>query len=713
MTVVRLSGPAAVTPGLRIPDADAAWWLSQVHLRLRREIGWCWQQRLGRSDPRDGSLPPVTDACDEALDWVRFADQKRRFLGEDPTGRHLTACLEALNRPDGATGTWATVAGALDLEPAAQFVLALALAQRLDAGLAPVFAACMNDHSRPYPTLALAQRLWDDPAEVAIAAAGTAALSERGLIRRGESFDGSVGWQAPLEMPARVANALAGFSAPGSAETMPRVEPAAVVLGDERELLAWRLASQAPRALEIVPLHGPAGADFGAWAAALAAAGARPLLRAPDGLVIAPEALAEHSTLAWFAGADLLLPEGLLAAGRRIDAVLTQCQGVPVRWFLPVSDRQVLAGLPPALLQPETAVTPLSYEGRVRLLSDGLGGRAEPLREAVEDCARRFRLEAPAIRRITAGLACRPGLDGTMLLNACRVEAQMRLGHLAQRVVPRFTAADLVLPSPQARQFAEVERAMRALTRVHYHWGTARAWSEGGLAVLFCGPPGTGKTMAAEALAEGLGLELYRIDLSQVVNKYVGETEKNLRQVFDAAEVSDCILFFDEADALFGKRTEVKDAHDRFANIEISYLLERMERFKGMAILATNRRKDLDEAFVRRLRAIIEFPVPGPAERERIWRAGIPAHVDAAALDFRFLARQFVLSGGHIRSVIFNACLQAAHGPIEAALPPGKAGRLTMRDVLVQVRRELEKLNRSATDEQFGPYAGRMAEWAA
>ena len=152
---------------------------------------------------------------------------------------------------------------------------------------------------------------------------------------------------------------------------------------------------------------------------------------------------------------------------------------------------------------------------------------------------------------------------------------------------------------------------MTNLTRVHYEWGTARAWNEGGLAALFAGPPGTGKTMAAEAIADALRLPLYRIDLSQVVNKYIGETEKNLRRLFDAADAADVILFFDEADALFGKRTEVKDAHDRYANLEISYLLERMERFKGLAILATNRKKDLDEAFLRRLRFVVDFPLPG------------------------------------------------------------------------------------------------------
>jgi SpoVK/Ycf46/Vps4 family AAA+-type ATPase len=319
----------------------------------------------------------------------------------------------------------------------------------------------------------------------------------------------------------------------------------------------------------------------------------------------------------------------------------------------------------------------------------------------------------PAIRRIAADLHGVPGLDAAQLAAACRGAAEDRHDDTTQRVTPRFTLGDLVLPPAQLRQVHEIRTAMRMLTAVHYRWGTARVWNEGGLAVLFCGPPGTGKTMAAEALASDLGLDLYRIDLSQVVNKYIGETEKNLRRVFDAAEASDCILFFDEADALFGKRTEVKDAHDRFANIEISYLLERMERFKGLAILATNRRKDVDEAFLRRLRYVVEFPVPGIAERERIWRAGIPAQVDATDLEFRFLARQFAFTGGHIRSVIFNACLQAAGTPPEAPLPAGKVGRLTMRDVLVQVKRELDKLNRAAGNEQFGAYARNIAEWAA
>jgi SpoVK/Ycf46/Vps4 family AAA+-type ATPase len=218
---------------------------------------------------------------------------------------------------------------------------------------------------------------------------------------------------------------------------------------------------------------------------------------------------------------------------------------------------------------------------------------------------------------------------------------------------------------------------------------------------LFAGPPGTGKTMAAEVIAAELDLPMYRIDLSQVVNKYIGETEKNLRRLFDAADASDLILFFDEADALFGKRTEVKDAHDRYANLEISYLLERMERFKGLGVLATNRKQDLDEAFLRRLRFVIDFPLPGEDERQRIWRQMIPPHVEAKEIDFDFLARQFPLAGGHIRSIVFHACLQSAD----------TAGRrqLTMLPILAAVKSEYEKLNRSISLEQFGQYEETLA----
>ena len=316
-------------------------------------------------------------------------------------------------------------------------------------------------------------------------------------------------------------------------------------------------------------------------------------------------------------------------------------------------------------------------------------------------------LENYNIRELLAMLVT-PEMRRKMELARYTNEATVELDNLAQPVAPRFDPDELILPADQRRQFQEILHAMQTLRIVHYHWGTAQAWNESGIAVMFCGLPGTGKTMAAEAIATALTLPIFRVDLSQVVNKYIGETEKNLKRIFDAAELSDCILFFDEADALFGKRTEVKDAHDRFANIEVSYLLERMERFKGLAILATNRRKDLDEAFVRRLRFIIEFPMPGVEERYLIWRLVFPKEVDVSDIDFDYLARQFQLSGGNIRSIAFNACLRSAK-----ADQPSDRGKVLMPDLLIALKRELEKLNRTADDELFGCYSDVIKEQLA
>jgi SpoVK/Ycf46/Vps4 family AAA+-type ATPase len=359
-----------------------------------------------------------------------------------------------------------------------------------------------------------------------------------------------------------------------------------------------------------------------------------------------------------------------------------------------------LNGIPAHLPLPGIPVPEFSFHERTALWKRLLGARAKGLDAAVNECSRRFRYEKESIYKIGESINALPGtITAEDFVAACRAHLESDLGDLAQKVTPRFNEETLILPHKQHVQFREVARAMKSLTEVHYNWGTARAWNESGISVLFAGSPGTGKTMAAEVLARELDLPIYRIDLSQVVNKYIGETEKNLKRLFDAADISDMILFFDEADSLFGRRTEVKDAHDRYANLEISYLLERMERFKGMAILATNRKKDLDEAFLRRLRYIVEFPFPEIEERKRIWRQVIPGAVDYSGVDINFLARKFQLTGGHIRSAVLNACLQCAAGA-------GAAKVLNMEQMIIAVKREYDKMERSVGPEYFGPYAG-------
>ena len=234
------------------------------------------------------------------------------------------------------------------------------------------------------------------------------------------------------------------------------------------------------------------------------------------------------------------------------------------------------------------------------------------------------------------------------LWQACREQVGWQLGRLAQRLTPCYTWDDIVLPDDLMRQLREIADQVAARPQVYESWGFGARLPRGrGISALFSGPSGTGKTMAAEILANHLQLDLYRIDLAGVVSKYIGETEKNLRNVFDAAEQSGAILFFDEADALFGKRSEVKDSHDRYANIEVNYLLQRMEDYRGLAILCTNRRAALDRAFLRRLRFLVEFPFPDGENRCRIWQKVFPPQAPLASLDLEALSRLEISRGQH------------------------------------------------------------------
>ncbi len=709
---VRAAVTASVTlnPGLQVADPGCAYWLAQVMLRLRREIAWCRYQRGEGVPTAAGRLPPITDPAQDSLDLSRWRHEQRAFFAADVTARYLSESIAALGQSQAASrhrGDWAWIAAQSRLTPAAQFVLACALCARIDASIGPVCAAAQNDLSRPWPTLALAQRLWGDPLAITACADERHTLFRHGLLTlptQGETLD----WQQPLEMPALLAQALSTVSVPipdvvPSGSSRPRDWPQAM-----RPLLA-RLHSAPPTAMQVLPLQAARGTDFTAWARALAQAEGRGLMVLGDDARTSG-GLSALATLCWLRGMDLLLPEQWLSCSPSMaEHWFASVAALPLRWYLPITDGESLAhGVPASLLLPTCTLPVLNVEQRRSQLASALQGCAPGLRAAVPEAAHRFRLgERPLARVAAAAMALDREAGAGELFALCRAEAGLELDGLVNPVTPRFALDELVLPPAPLQQLREIVAAMGVLGRVHHEWGTALAWNESGLSVLFCGPPGTGKTMAAEALASELQLPMYRIDLSQVVNKYIGETEKNLRRIFDAAETSDCLLFFDEADALFGKRTEVRDAHDRFANIEISYLLERMERFKGLAVLASNRRKDLDEAFTRRLRHIVEFPVPGTSERERLWRQVFPERVDVSGLDCRWLAQQFELAGGHIRSAAFNACLLAA-----SAQTPKQSPRVEMAHVLIAIKRELEKMNRVADREQFGRYAALMEDVA-
>jgi SpoVK/Ycf46/Vps4 family AAA+-type ATPase len=280
---------------------------------------------------------------------------------------------------------------------------------------------------------------------------------------------------------------------------------------------------------------------------------------------------------------------------------------------------------------------------------------------------------------------------GVALWDAGCSQARPRLEDLAQRLVPRATWDDLVLAEGEKAMLREIATHVAHRTTVYETWGFSGTSSRGlGISALFAGASGTGKTMAAEVLASTLRLDLYRIDLSGVVSKYIGETEKNLRRVFDAADEGGAILFFDEADALFGKRSEVKDSHDRYANIEINYLLQRMESYRGLAVLATNMKGALDPAFLRRIRFVINFPFPDAAQRAELWRRMFPPATPTEGLDAVKLAR-LNIPGGNIRNIALNAAFLAA----QTAEP------VRMPHILRAVRSEYAKLERPLVEAEI------------
>ncbi len=281
------------------------------------------------------------------------------------------------------------------------------------------------------------------------------------------------------------------------------------------------------------------------------------------------------------------------------------------------------------------------------------------------------------------------------LWDASRAQARPRLDDLAQRIEPLAAWDDLVVPDPERRTLRELVLHVRHRLLVHDTWGFAEKSRRGlGVSALFVGPSGTGKTMAAEVLARELQLDLYRIDLSAVVSKYIGETEKNLRRVFDAAEHGGAILLFDEADALFGKRSEVKDSHDRYANIEVGYLLQRMEAYRGLAILTTNLKSALDPAFLRRIRFVVQFTRPDAAARREIWSRIFPGRTPTHDLDLNALAR-LDLTGGAIRNIVLRAAFLAA----DAGTPVG------MAQLAEAIRRECAKLERPVAEAEIGAWA--------
>ncbi|MFP3905434.1 MAG: ATP-binding protein [Acidimicrobiales bacterium] len=341
----------------------------------------------------------------------------------------------------------------------------------------------------------------------------------------------------------------------------------------------------------------------------------------------------------------------------------------------------------------------------VELWERTLAARGVELGEGVDEVIAVLRLTPEqtvraAVAAHLAAAADAAAVDGTHVRLGARTQAAGRLEQLAERIAPRSSFADLVLPRNQLEQVAQVVERGRHRDRVLDEWRMRGLGSRGrGITALFAGDSGTGKTLSAEAIAGELGVDLYVIDLSTVVDKYVGETEKNLGRVFDEAEGINGILFFDEADALFGKRSETSGAHDRYANVEVAYLLQRMEHFDGIAILATNLRSNIDEAFTRRLDIIVHFTIPDVDHRLTLWRRHLPETLPQDDdLDIDFLATRFELSGGVIRNVTLTAAFRAAQ----------RGDRVTMADLVKALSAEYSKMGRLFDTSMLGPHAGLL-----
>ncbi|MFJ8074342.1 ATP-binding protein [Streptomyces sp. NPDC096176] len=340
-------------------------------------------------------------------------------------------------------------------------------------------------------------------------------------------------------------------------------------------------------------------------------------------------------------------------------------------------------------------VPDLDADERLGVWADAFAGVPEVSENDLRALVEQFSLPPHLVR--SAGAAVVRDLSGEDELDAAGLawqagltEARMGMDELGRRIEPRAGWRDLVLAERQLRVLREIVAHVRQRPTVYQEWGFAATLRRGlGVTALFAGGSGTGKTLAAEVMAKELGLDLFIIDLSQVVSKYIGETEKNLRKVFDAAERGGALLLFDEADALFGKRSEVKDSHDRYANLEVSYLLMRMEAYRGLAILTTNLKQALDTAFMRRIRFVVDFPFPGESERAEIWRRVLPAQAPMKGVDPELLAR-LTVAGGSIRNIALSGAFLAAE----------EGDRLQMRHMLEAARTEYLKLDRSLTPSE-------------
>ena len=622
------------------------------------------------------AVAAVDDNQDDALRGLYISDDQALTLAGDLGAQDADPALE-------------TAVDRLGLDALDAAVLAVCAAPELHPRYGRLYSYLQDDVTRRLPSARLvASLLTGDGVEsrdVLACFAPDARLVAVGAVRILVPDQAVPLADRPVKLADRLAafilGAGTGLLEAGAPVALRRVALQPGIVGRDESVADVARSLQAETHLPLV-VCGPDAS------AIVATAAGRPLVLLDVRDLERPRALAD-ATLAAALEHALLCFDGLedLNAGER-SRLLEQIDSRPERSVLIGRTRreaQALADRTVLLVE-----LPFPSFAERRLAWEGFSGAA-----GATDVAAKFRLsieQIVAAAEVSRVAARTRGLDtpepADLDLGA-RHASSSRLGDLAARLSPGYSFDDLVLPDRQRDLLRSISAYLRHRDRVLSEWGYERTVARTqGLKVLFAGESGTGKTMAAQVLAAELGLDLFRVDLATVVSKYIGETEKNLERIFTAADGSNAILFFDEADALFGKRSEVSDSHDRYANIEVAYLLQRMELYPGAAILATNFKRNIDDAFVRRLDFVVDFPFPEADDRKKIWRLVLPQDAPVADdIDLDFLATQFKLSGGAIRNCSLAAAFRAAdeNGEISmghlvraVAQEYGKQGRLTL-----------------------------------
>jgi AAA+ superfamily predicted ATPase len=691
-------------------------YLKEEMERLRAALGREIRRRQGTPAAPASQFPGlvITDAAVERILNKRAEhapDDRNAIDSAAPRAKNL----ERLRRSLADTGVVAPADAMTELFGLTAFerdVILLALAPELDPEFETLYAYLHNDGAAKYASPHLALSVLTGPDGWLTARDSflpTAPVRRYRLVHLAEDARGSGALLTrPLRLDERITDYLLGVDRidETAAAIMTPVREALVApthVGRLDALARWASPGSESGRHRILNLTGPAGAGKRAFARALCTRlglGLYELLLKP-----LEAGGAESRDLVRLVEREALLSGCALYVDlTRGDESQASATLASLRDFLSsVQPLLILGTRHPVDVDVELLSVPLAKpdrEAQRQMWKQALPGAGTELHDCISAIVEQFDFGPRDIATTAARAAARLGaFNGTAgsereeLWQASREQAGHGLEELAQRIRPCYAWDDIVLPDDVTQQLREMARQVEYRALVYEDWGFGAKLSRGrGIGALFSGPSGTGKTMAAEVLANHLKLDLYRVDLASTVSKYVGETEKNLAKIFDAAERSGAILFFDEADALFSKRVEVRDGHDRYANIETNYLLQRMEDYRGLAILATNRKANLDDAFMRRLRFLVDFPAPNAALRQQIWQRCFPPSA-RVALDFAFLSR-LDIPGGNIRNISLNAAFLAA--------PEGEP--ISLHHVLHAARREYAKIDKLVVESEFGPF---------